>query len=392
MNILLLSQFLSQSRGGGEYVFSSIASSLADCDHKVWIICHKIKGESETLNHKNIKFVYVQPDIKYQGGLPPSFQENIRYTINAFFKGIKVIKKEKIDLIHSNNFSPSLAGSTLSIFSGKPHITTVHDVFSLYGEDFWKKWASQNNVSKLNSFLAPFFEKLMMRFHYDAIHTVSEATRDDLIKVGAKKPIYVIPNSLKISNKMFTLKKKNHQIVYVGRLVFYKNLEVVISAIKLAKKQIPDIKLQIVGDGPHRKVLEDLVKKLDLESNVEFCGYKTIDEKNQIIDTSSALVLPSLFEGFGIVILEAFQASIPALVSDLRPMSDIVEDGVDGYTVNPKDEKSWAEYIITLMKNPKLVETMGKNGNEKLKLKYNSELMRESLLTVYKKTMNQAYA
>jgi len=44
------------------------------------------------------------------------------------------------------------------------------------------------------------------------------------------------------------------------------------------------------------------------------------------------------------------------------------------------------------MKNPKLVETMGKNGNKKLKLKYNSELMRESLLTVYKKTMNQAYA
>ncbi len=74
MNILLLSQFLSQSRGGGEYVFSSIASSLAEHDHKVWIICHKIKGESDTLNHKNIKFVNVPPDIKYQGGLHTSFQ------------------------------------------------------------------------------------------------------------------------------------------------------------------------------------------------------------------------------------------------------------------------------------------------------------------------------
>ena len=336
MNILLMSQFFSTTKGGGEYVFKTIAKKLAENDHKVWVITNKILGEEYKI-HKNITLVFVKPTLQYKGGLPPGFSDNIRYSINAVTAGLQIIKKEKIDIIHSNNFSPALAGSVLSFMTSKPHITTIHDVFSLCGRNYWKQWGAQSNVSKINVLLAPFFEKLLIKLKHDCIHTVSEATKEDLIKFGAKKPIHVIHNSID-SDLANPHEEINHlQFVYVGRLVFYKNLEVVIKAVRIAKKTEPKIKLIIIGNGQHKNSLEVLTKRLGLESNIEFKGYIDADEKSKIIATSNALVFPSLCEGFGLVILEAFSQNRPVLVSDVRPMSDIVSHGKNGYVLNPYD-------------------------------------------------------
>jgi len=218
MNILLLSQFFSTTRGGGEYVFCLIAKKLVENNHKVWVITNKIRGE-EYDEFKNSKIKFVPPTLTHKAGLPSGFSENIRYVYNAIIQGRKIIKKEQIDIIHSNNFSPALAGSILSSLSSKPHITTIHDVFSLSGKDFWKKWSKQNDVSKINTFLAPHFEKFMKNFKYNYIHTVSNATRDDLIKLGIKKPICVITNAIEFSD--FVPRKINpYQFICVGRLVF----------------------------------------------------------------------------------------------------------------------------------------------------------------------------
>jgi len=212
MNILLLTQFLSTTKGGGEYVFSVMANGLANRGHKVWIITHKIENEDYTQFHKNVKILFVSP-IRYEGGLPPSFRDNIKFVLQATRKGLQLIKTEKIELIHSNNFSPALAGSILSNLTHRSHITTVHDVFSRCGKKYWEMWGKQSNISRFNVLLAPFFEKMIIRLKHDAIHTVSEATKDDLIKFGAKKPIYVIHNTIR-SSKI----KKNHVNNYRSRI------------------------------------------------------------------------------------------------------------------------------------------------------------------------------
>ena len=93
-----------------------ITKKLAENDHKVWIITNKIVGEKyET--YQNVNIIFVPPTLEYKGGMPPSFLDNLRYVINAIRIGKKIIKKEKIDLIHSNNFAPALAGSLLSTFT-----------------------------------------------------------------------------------------------------------------------------------------------------------------------------------------------------------------------------------------------------------------------------------
>jgi len=388
MKILLLSQFFSSTRGGGEYVFSLIAKNLAKNNHNVWVITNKIENE-EYETYKNIKMIFVQPTLEYKGGLPPGFFDNLRYSINAINTGRTIIKKEKIDLIHSNNFAPAFAGSMLSFLTSKPHITTIHDVFSLCGKNYWKLWGAQSNVSKINVMLAPFFEKLLIKLRYNCIHTVSEASKDDLVKFGAKKPIYVIHNAIDeetpqlIEERGPQLQTNPFQFVYVGRLVFYKNLEVAIKAISIAKKTEPKIKLVIVGGGPHQKSLEELTRKLQVESNVEFKGYVNSNEKTKIIAQSGALVFPSLCEGFGLVILEAFSQKKPVLVSDVRPMSDIVKNGVTGCLLDPNDENAWANQLLDFVKNISKASCMGQNGNKHLHQSFSQEMMYQKMMKMY---------
>ena len=386
MNILLLTQFFSTTKGGGEYVFSFMAKTLADKGNKVWVITNQIKGEVYP-SHQNIKIVFVPPVLEYKGGLPPGFGDNLKYSLNTLRKGISLIKKEKIDIIHSNNFSPALAGSMLSTLTGKPHITTVHDVFSLCGKNYWKLWGKQSNISRLNVTLAPFFEKMIAKLQCKAIHTVSNATKDDLLKIGAKKPIYVIPNTIETNTNKVS-KQNSYQFIYIGRLVFYKNLEVIIKAMSIVKKVEPEIKLIIVGDGPHRKTLEEIIKNSDIKSNIEFRGYVSNNEKAELIAQSSALVFPSLCEGFGLVILEAFSQERPVLVSDIRPMSDIVTHENNGYVLDPHDEHIWAEHLIKIMKNPLESSIMGKNGNKMLAESYSQESMYQKVANMYNEVLN----
>jgi len=197
MKVLLLSQFFSDTRGGGEYVFSMIANQLADNGHKVWVLTNRVKDESYQ-DHVNIRLIFIPPNLEYKGGLPPSFSDNLRYFFNAVRKGKELVKKENIDIIHSNNFSPALAGGFLSFLTSKPHITSVWDIFTLCGKNYWKQWVNQKNVSKIHGVLGARFEKLIIKIPCKAIYTISKATYDDLKKFGAKKPIYVIFPSIKM--------------------------------------------------------------------------------------------------------------------------------------------------------------------------------------------------
>lgn len=381
MNILLLTQFFSETRGGGEYVFKLLANFLVKNNHKVWIITNKIVAETYD-SQENLNIIFVKPTLSYDSGKLPTFSGNLRYSINAIREGRKIIKKEKIDIIHSNNFAPALAGAILSSIMSKPHILTIHDVFSLCGKNYWKRWGAQSDVSKINVMLAPIFEKLIIRLKHDCIHTVSEATRDDLVKLGAKKPICVVYNAIETVD----IEKSDlmpFQFIYIGRLVFYKNLEVVIKAISIVKKEYPKVSLIIAGGGPHRASLERLVNDLKLQDNVKFTGFVSAKEKNRLLASSQALVFPSLCEGFGLAILEAFSHKKPVLVSNVRPLSDIVSDKLTGFVLPPHDEKEWVKALENIISDPQNSHRIGLAGNELLETTYTIGKMRDKVLKMY---------
>ncbi|MDX1373382.1 MAG: glycosyltransferase, partial [Nitrososphaeraceae archaeon] len=143
------------------------------------------------------------------------------------------------------------------------------------------------------------------------------------------------------------------------------------------------IKLVIVGDGPVKSKLDILVEKLAVKENVEFKGYTSMEDKNRLISQSNAMVFPSLCEGFGLVILEAFNHSRPVIVSNVRPMSDIVNHGKTGFVLDAKDENVWANHILKLSSDLDFSSKMGKQCKQVLENNYSQTKMFDGIFSMY---------
>jgi len=379
MNVLLLSRYVSAEVGGGEYVHALIAELLAKNGHKVWIITNKVEGISNP-KHENIKYHFVGyhdvKRIKKQKQL-----EKIKFNLSAIRAGLSIIKQEKIDVIHSNPLQPVLTGAVLSILTSVPHIIALHDI-AILKKEYLDEWAKIKGNSKLKAKIGFFITSFIYKLHYSAIHTVSESVKDDLIQWGVKKPIFVIPNAIPII-KSLDLPTNPLQFVYVGRLVFYKNVQVAIKAIKIVKESFPDVKLIIIGEGTYKKNLQTLVDQLDLKNNIIFKGQVSDSEKIHTIASSQAVVFPSYYEGFGMVILESFMQKKPILVSNVRPSSDIIKHQKTGWIIPVHDEREWSKCLEYILRNPEIVSKMGEYGRTELEKVYNLETMENKILKMY---------
>jgi len=387
LKVLLISQFLSATRGGGESVFSDIANGISEKGHKVFVITNRIEKEDYTKFNNNVKLIFIS-SLPYVAGYAPSLGEDFGFIFKAIKKGFSLIRKEKIQLIHSNNFSPSFAGSILSSLTKVPHIICIHDVFSFCEKDYWKKSSKQPKVSKINAILGPLFENMIIKLSHNLIHTVSDASRDDLIKLGAKKPIRVIHNAIK--NKTISDFKVNpYQFIFIGRLIFYKNVKTVIQSLTIVKQSYPEIQFIVIGDGPDKSNLMKLTKDLHLEENVTFEGFVSQNKKEELISSSLATVFPSTCEGFGLVMLESFQFAKPVLVSNVRPMNEIVSHEKDGIVIPSYDEKKWAEAIIRLIKNQEFAKQMGEEGKKKLESIFDYGSMVGKIESMYQEAVSK---
>lgn len=390
MKILYFCQlFYPAIYGGGEYVFFQWAKELVKRGHKVFTITQRLVGERNFEIIDGVHIYRVGPAIEYKGTLPPNIFENFGYVISAITKGIILIAKKKIDIIHSNTYAPALAGQVCAIISKKPHIITIHDVYSLVGEEFWNKWASQACAMNPVAKIGPLVEKLVLELPATVFHTVSKTSKNDLYLCGLKR-VKVIYNGIDLQDfdSINSREVDPHQAIFIGRLVFYKNLDTIIKCMKRVVTKIPDSRLIVVGDGPMRPSMEKLVKDLGLTENVIFKGRVSHEEKVKLLKKSSFLVFPSLVEGFGIVLLEAFACYKPVLVSAVRPLTEIIDDGIDGYCIPPFDVDAWASKMIELFCDFNTARKMGVSAREKLERKFTIQKTVDALEKLYYEFMH----
>ncbi len=378
MNILLLSYYFSEGFEGTAIIFINIAELLAKNGHKVWVVTNRFEGVDYP-KHNNLKIIFNSSPQKFLKK-QRTFKNSIQYIFSTVRTGLTITKNENIDIIHSNGVVSGLAGSMISLLTSKSHILTIHNV---YPEDYWNEWSKQPENSKFKAFLGKLQVKLVLKLRHTVIHTVSEPVKYNILKRGEKKPIVVIPNGIKVS-ETYNVSTNQNQFILISRLVFYKNVQIILKALKKVRKKIPQVSLLIIGDGPYRKTLENLVDNLELRNNVIFKG-TVIDkeEKNKMIANSQALLLPSYYESFGLVILEAFSQKKPAIVSDLKPLSQIVEHNKTGLVVPAHNEKEWAKTLEYVLRNPEEIAKMGERGRKVLEEQYNLDVFWNRISKMY---------
>ena len=171
-------------------------------------------------------------------------------------------------------------------------------------------------------------------------------------------------------------------LLFVGRLRYYKGLHTLLHALT----QLADARLTVVGEGPMRRVWQDLAVRLGLSQRVAFLGDVPDDRLVDVYRQADLFVLPAnaRAEAFGTVLLEAMASGLPCVTTEVGTgTSWVVQDGVTGRVVLPEDPLVLAEVISSLLADPQRREAMGQAGRARVEAHFTLERMIRGVQAVY---------
>lgn len=227
---------------------------------------------------------------------------------------------------------------------------TWHEV---WGAAYWRKYLG--GISGLVGALV----EIMALKTPDLIVSNSDHTTARLRAVGIKKQIATVPLGVDV-DKILTIPAHDFtsDIIFVGRLLENKNVNMLIDAVSLVKAKVPGIRCLVVGEGPERGRLEQQVQDLQLSDNVTFFNFvEDHDELYSLMKASKMLVQTSTREGFGLVIVEANACGIPVITTahEHNAGRDLIVEGQNGYLTKP-DARSLAVQIRKILKRSTLLK------------------------------------
>jgi glycosyltransferase involved in cell wall biosynthesis len=227
--------------------------------------------------------------------------------------------------------------------------------------------------------------------------TKAEARQYRQMGVPEEK-IAIVPNGIDLSEysdlppkgafkEKFNVPEDKRIVLYIGRIHWIKGVDILVRAYALLAKQpgFKDTILVIAGpDDGYLSRVKSLVRELGISDSVLFTGPLYGRDKLSAYVDAEFVVLPSRYEIFGIVVLEAYACAKPMIASDIDAMSDIVSHGETGLLFRAGDEKELASALAHLLENPKETEKMGRNARKLVEEKYSIDKISAKLEEVYK--------
>jgi glycosyltransferase involved in cell wall biosynthesis len=288
----------------------------------------------------------------------------LSYMLNAYKTGKEIIRKERIDLIHSHYaFPQGVVGGLLK--GNLPYILTLH------GSDVLK--LSKSIIGK------PFFNYAVGKA--DKIICVSEFLKNNLRSDFNNKAI-VIPNGVDFN--IFYEGDDLDYGLFVGVFVKQKGLDVLIEAIKDI-----DFNFKLIGDGPLFNKIKERIEKENMK-HVELLGKKSQTEVAEYMRNCSFLILPSISEGLGMVLLEAMACGKAVIATNVGGIGEIVKDNYNGFLIPPNNPKILKEKINMLINDIDLRKRFGRNG-KKFSKNFSWENVAKKVRAIYEEMLNTKY-
>jgi glycosyltransferase involved in cell wall biosynthesis len=158
--------------------------------------------------------------------------------------------------------------------------------------------------------------------------------------------------------------------LFVGRLRIRKGVEVLLEAMKILRDRHPEARLLIAGDGEHRGSLERRAAELELGPVVRFLGRCDAARVRGLLRGARALVVPSIYEGMPLVVLEAMEAGVPVIASEVSGIPEVVEDGGTGWLVLPEDPGDLADALAEALVDPAEAARRGEAGRRRVEERF----------------------
>ncbi len=368
---------IGKKRTGDEVVFFNLVKNLAEIDmvnnYELFTdiddteILMDIKKKLRIENKSNFKIIFLKCLNKFIWNA---------WTLPRY------LRQNPVDVYHTQYITPFFIPKKTKI------VTTIHDI----SFNFYPQFIKLTDLFFLKTLIPRSLKRA------DKIIAVSEFTKNEIIKFYKINPekIEVAHNAtgnnflkniyaaeeLNLVKKKYNLPEKF--ILYIGAMQPRKNLPFLIEAYAKVKNKLGGIKLVIAGKKSHNydKEIDKVVAENNLENDVLFPGY--IDETDKIIlfNLSHFFVFPSLYEGFGIPILEAMSQKTPVLASDILSLREIGGEAVSYF--NPRDLASLEDALYNISINQNSREELAESGLERCRF-FSWEKTARKMLEVYKK-------
>ena len=367
MNILQVTPYFFPHFGGVESHVLGLSESLIKLGHEVEVVTSRYSRMPETEILNGIKITRLPQWINmYNTPLVTSIRQFVRRT--------------HADIIHVHSpppFTERFAAKGAKD-AGKPFVVTHHCDLELKG------LFGNTAVSFYQNYLGKYpLEEADRVISTTESYATTSRTLWDI-------DVTVIPNAVDIHR--FNLQNDGKVIkdkysskdeplaLFVGRLVPHKGIGILIRSLTYTDKG----KLLIVGDGPYKKWLVDLVNKLDLKDRVVFVGPVDDSWLPSYYSATDVVVLPSTsrLEAFGIVGLEGMASGKPLILSDIPGVRDVISDK-EGYIVEPLDPSAIAEALDKIWNAPEMAREMGKRGRLRVEKLFSWEKVAKDIENVF---------
>lgn len=389
MRLLFVNNF-SHLKGGAEISFLNTGRLLEKNRHQIFYFFADKKLEKKKKKENNLKKTL-----------------NTLYSFEAKEKLGQVLERIKPDIVHLNNIYHHLSPAIIDEIKKRkiPVVLTLRDyklVCALY--KLWRKGKIceecknknfrsilKNQCSLKGNFGESFLLYFEMILHHRVLHLydkvdVFTAPSRFLIKkfkeLGFSEKIEYLPNFVFLDEYKPSLTEKERSIVYLGRLVPEKGLDILIETVR----DLP-VKLKIIGKGKLESKLKKYVLKEKIE-NIQFLGWLGQDDLKKEVAKSMFTLLPSVwYENNPRSIIESFALGKPVISSKIGGIPELVKDRFNGLLFSPGSASELRKKIIWLVKNKDLRKKMGKRGRKLVEKQYNEKKCYKDLIAIYHKLL-----
>ena len=415
MNVLIVAEHASLKYGGEAALPLHYFRVLRKRGIETWLIVHeRTREELESLFECDRDRLYFIPDTIWHrwlwqcGQFLP--QRIADFTFGLVLRLItqisqrclakKLVRDKNIDVIHQPILvSPKEPSSILKM--GAPVVIGPMNGGMKYPPGFGRENGLINLGVKTGRLFADLFNTLIPgKRKATTILVANQRTKKSLPKGITGKIVEVVENGVDLSvwqPKSNRLKEpldlaistetenvRPVKFVFVGRLVDWKAIDLLLKAFKYLSAHIP-VELEIIGDGERRLNLETLAKELNITS-VIFTGFLSQSECAQRLQSADVMVLPSLYECGGAVVLEAMTMRIPVIATNWGGPADYLDESC-GILVEPKTPDLFvlnlANAMLQLAESPELRQSMGKAGYQRILDRFDWEVKVDTMLDIY---------
>jgi len=282
------------------------------------------------------------------------------------------IKHVKADIIHIHGTRAGSLGRLAAIGLNIPVIYTEH----LWTNDFRLSNPVLNYFHHIGGWFLDVFTTMNI--------AVSGAVKDFLIEsqISYDKKIRVIYNGIEPTQARANLFNTKEIIIgTVATLLPLKGIQFLIEALPGVIEEFPEVKLEIIGEGPYKKKLQQKTKKMKLTKYVHFHGFSPDVEKE--LAKMDLYVQPSLSESFGLAIVQAMSVGLPVVATRTGGISELITEEKSGILVEPSNPKQLREAIIKILRDKDLAKRMGEMARKESIVRFNLKDMIEEVEKAY---------